>query len=276
MKRGLTLWQIVGHNQNIKMISNELPMKTALLTALTAATTATALLSFSAPAKAAFSFGTGGISFDRDTTVNFTFVSSQGAARSSLQIFNVSNLTNSVATLFNETRNVDVGGGNNTGWLGTFRSETNTGGAVVGGDASRQNPFGSITQSFKFLAGQVYTLGLVGRGGGAAPLVFSTSSLNSSFGGSQQAVFGSTGSRGPDGTAFDGSPFQAANPFAGGVAVSFDDRGGRTANDRDFQDFTVMAEAEVPEPLTMGGLLLGGAGLAYARRRRSNQESEKA
>jgi hypothetical protein len=53
--------------------------------------------------------------------------------------------------------------------------------------------------------------------------------------------------------------------FNGGTVISFDDRG--NGNDKDFQDFTVTAEA-VPEPMTMTGLALGLGGLVAARRRR--------
>jgi len=74
--------------------------------------------------------------------------------------------------------------------------------------------------------------------------MFSTNNLNSSN--SQQALFN-------------------GNVFSGGSQIRFDDRG--AGNDKDFNDFVVKAEA-VPEPLTMGGIALAGAGLAYARRRR--------
>lgn len=113
-------------------------------------------------------------------------------------------------------------------WRGTF------GNAVT--SATGSNPV-----AFLFKAGTSYTLGL---DSGVNGLVYSTNNLNSSA--TQQAAF-------------------SGNLFAGGSTIWFDDRG--AGNDKDFNDFGVTAQA-VPEPLTMGGLALAGAGLAYARRRR--------
>jgi hypothetical protein len=227
-------------------------MNTKLLSVLTAATTA--LLSASAPAQA-FSFGTNGISFQQDTDVTFKFKETHGGFTSSLGIYSVNqNATSLVSTLFSETKSSDNGGKNE--WKGSL------GNTVLG----------SGSAVFKFLAKQVYTLGLSsGRNG----TVYSTSSLNTSSGGSQQAVFGTSSLW----SALDQnttSNFQAAGQYtdgtgslgSGGTLISFDDRGG--GNDTDFQDFTVSAET-VPEPITMTGLALGLGGLISARRRRANK-----
>ena len=174
---------------------------------------------------------------------------------SSLGIYNVNGFALSkVASLFSETKSSDNGGANE--WKGTL------------GDTVK----GSGSAVFTFLANQVYTLGLSSAGAG---MVYSTSGLNLNVAdtGSQQAVFGAAAplwsALGKETT----NNFQAAGNFTdglgslfnGGTTISFDDRG--NGNDKDFQDFTVTAEA-VPEPITMTGMALGLGGLIAARRRR--------
>ncbi len=236
--------KIVTKNQKI--------MNSKLLSALTATAAVTALLSASTPAQA-FSFGTNGISFKEDTSVNFNFKESHGQYISSLGIYSVKDSTTSkVASLFSETKSSDNGGINE--WKGTL------------GDTV----LGSGSAVFKFLANQVYTLGLSSKGKGT---VYSTSDLNTRSGGSQQAVFGESSSLWNALDSKTTSTFQAAGQFTDGTSslykgttlISFDDRG--NGNDADFQDFTVSAEA-VPEPMTMTGLALGFGGLVAARRRR--------
>ena len=230
-------------------------MNTKLLSALTATVAATALLGTSAPAQA-FSFGTNGITFQQDTSVNFKFKESHGGYTSSLEIYKVKDsATSLVSTLFSEIKSSDNGGANE--WKGSL------GNTVLG----------SGSAVFTFLANQIYTLGLDSGYGGT---VYSTSSLNTGSGGTQQAVFGGSSSLwnalGKETT----SKFQAAGSYTdgtgslsnGGTLISFDDRGG--GNDADFQDFTVSAE-EVPEPMTMAGLALGLGGLISARRRHANK-----
>ena len=228
-------------------------MNTKFLSTLTATAAATALFGAAAPAQAA-SFGTGGISFANTQEVIFTFGETHGLFQSSLGIYEVNKsstnklTTSLVKSLFTEIKPSDNGAANE--YKGTL------GNTVLGP--------GKV--AFTFLANKIYTLGLatVKRGS-----VFSTSALN---GGSQQAVFGDQSLL----TALDKdttNTFQAAgqftnglNPlFNGGAVISFDDGG--NGNDRDFQDFTVTAEA-VPEPMTMTGLALGLGGLVAARRRR--------
>ncbi len=232
-------------------------MNTKLLSALTATTAAAALFGASAPAQA-FSFGTSGITFKEDTSVNFKFKESHGMYTSSLGIYNVNGFALSkVASLFSETKSSDNGGANE--WKGTL------------GDTVK----GSGSAVFTFLANQVYTLGLSSAGAG---MVYSTSGLNLNVAdtGSQQAVFGGAAplwnALGKETT----NSFQAAGQHTdglsslsgGGTLISFDDRG--NGNDADFQDFTVSAEA-VPEPITMTGLALGLGGLISARRRRASK-----
>ncbi len=226
-------------------------MNTKFLSALTAPAAATALFGATAPAQAA-SFGTQGISFENNTEVSFRFDETHGAFKSTLGIYEVNNsIPSIVQTLFSETKGSDNGAANE--WRGTL------GNTVLG----------SGKVAFTFLANKIYTLGLISIGG-AGSQVYSTSAVNS--GGTQQAVFGGIellDALNKETT----NTFQAAGQytnglgslFNGGTLISFDDRGNET--DKDFQDFTVAAEA-VPEPMTMTGLALGLGGLVAARRRR--------
>jgi hypothetical protein len=225
-------------------------MNTKFLSALTATAAATALFGAAAPSQAA-SFGTGGISFAQNTDILFTFGETHGSYQSSLAIFEVNNSILSIPrTLFSETKASDNGAANE--YRGTL------GNTVLGS--------GKVT--FTFLANKIYTLGVVTGGQKAV----STSALNG--GGIQRAVFGDTSLRNALNLETTNT-FQAAGQytnglaslFNGGTVISFDDGGNR--NDRDFQDFTVTAQA-VPEPMTMTGLALGLGGLVAARRRRGS------
>ncbi|GAB4285185.1 MAG: hypothetical protein Fur0025_16540 [Oscillatoriaceae cyanobacterium] len=239
-------------------------MKTQKLATLTAAAVATTAVFGVTGAAQAYSFGSGGISFTKDTTVTFTMGRSHGSYISSLGIYEVNGSTPSkVYDLFWETKKSD--NGNASGWMGTFGNTLTsaTGSAVV---------------TYKFLANKVYTLGLTsieairGRAPRLVGTVFSTTSLNGAFG--QGAVFSSTGTNGisNDGGFFDSyGARQTVNPaefndLTKGAAISFDDGGNKA--DKDYNDFAFTAA--VPEPLTMGGMLLGAAGMAIARKRRNN------
>jgi hypothetical protein len=233
-------------------------MNTKFLSALTATAAATALFGAAAPAQALHQyepqryFGTRGISFEQDTDIFFSFVESHGENRSALGIYQVNDsIPSLVKTLFTETKGSDNGSANE--YKGSL------GNTVLGP--------GKIP--FRFLAYTTYTLGLNSFGYGKN-IVYSTSALNS--GTTQQAVFGDQ-SLGNALSLEKTDTFQAAGQFTnglgplfnGGALISFDDRG--NFNDKDFQDFTVTAEA-VPEPMTMTGLALGLGGLVAARRRR--------
>lgn len=224
-------------------------MKTQLIASLTLTAAVTGALLSSAPAQA-FSFGTGGIKFDRDTTVNFTFLKSQGANISRLGVYDSAGKL--IQSLFAEKDRADAEYKNDksgaNSWLGTAKNLT-----------------GSATASFTFAANTLYSLGLFNQGWSSTWTVFSNSNLN--VAGGQRAVFDSIG--GAEGKAYKAASVkQSGNPFLAPVAIAFEDiKGG---GDRDFNDFVVSAEA-VPEPLTMGGLALGGAWLAAARRRRNKQ-----
>jgi hypothetical protein len=225
-------------------------MNTKFLSALTATAAATALFSAAAPAQAA-SFNTQSITFGADTAVKFNFLGSRGMYQSSLGIYEVADSTPSlVKTLFSEIKRSD--NNRQDEWKGTL------GNTVLDGE-----------QVFTFVANRIYALGLESDDG----TVYSSSTLN--IDGGQQAVFGAPAlwSQIDQGTT---RPFADAGQFTnglsalfgGGALISFDDRG--NGRDKDFQDFTVTAEA-VPEPMTMTGLALGLGGLVAARRRRGSK-----
>jgi len=251
-------------------------MKLTLKNITIALTATVTLVALSAPAQA-FTFGKDGIKFDKNTDVKLTFGTTNGAYTSSLGIYKVENnnsLITSVANLFWETKQSDNGG--TSDYKGTF------GNAVTSAS-------GLKTVTYTFLANTLYTLGLnsgsFNQATGAATntiaaasnFVFSTNVLNilgASAGNTQQAVFGSslkidTTSTSPftvaNGTATN---YGSGNPFAGPVTIGFDDTG--NANDKDFNDFTVSAEA-VPEPMTMTGLALGVGAMISARRRKAQK-----
>ena len=95
-------------------------MKTRLLATATATATATALLGF-ADAAQAFSFGTGGISFNQNTDVDLKVVSSHNWFKSSLGIYEVNDgVATKVLDLFNEVKNSDNGAAN--GFLGYVKN----------------------------------------------------------------------------------------------------------------------------------------------------------
>lgn len=239
-------------------------MNTKLFATAAAATTATALLGFSGAAQA-FSFGNNGMSFSQNMDVKFNFVQSNNWFKSTVSLYEVNNgVATKVVDLFRETRNSDNGSRN--GFLGTI-----AGGAVQ-----------VVNTSFTFLANRVYTLGLssVTPTGQNRGTVYTMNALNRN--GMQQAVFEAPHSSAPngnDGTALTNpGGYASANPFQAPVApgqifkpvvIGFEDQVG--GGDRDYNDFIVTAEA--PEPLTIGGLALGGAGLLAARRRRQGKQA---
>ena len=238
-------------------------MKTTILTKVTAAAVAaTAMLSMTAPANAGtLKFGTDGLSFDKNTTVQFTFLKSKGAGISNLGVYTAAGTLAPGGLLFQELRAADAVGYNAglaSQWLGTAR-----------------NLVGSATATFTFLAGQVYSLGLVGTlFGNTMTPVYSTSNwnfYNATQFGKQQAVFDSVGGSEFNTYQFAGSKKNenalAADPSAAPLAISFEDL---KWGDNDFNDFTVEAET-VPEPITMAGMALGAGGMAIARRRRNRK-----
>ena len=276
-------------------------------TSFTVASLATTmLLSICTPVRA-FMFGTGGIQFDEDTNINFTFDQSHSPYQSSLWVAQAQSGNNgytNIARLFNETKPSDNGSANN--WEATF-----------GNAVTSEN--GSITQTFTFLQDQIYALLLWSDTGTGKPLeqyVSSSTFMNSPqwwaagtqfrrdecrVAGCQLAVFGDfrldynssdsfaniNGGKGPE----QFSSLTMAE-LANGTQISFDDfDNAKPGTELDFKAFTVSAELvpepvpgpvpgpvpepvpgpvpePVPEPVTVFGTMLGIGALAAARRKK--------
>lgn len=217
-------------------------MKKTLLTGITAtaAAAATAVFGFS-NAASAFQFGTNGISFEEDTWLEFTFKQNKGWFDSTLAVYEV--LSNG------STANVQE---------------------LVGEELESQ-------ASFTFMAGKVYTLGLTNYNpntGAQIDRVYSTTALNWGYRnggvGYQQALFGYQAETEGEAFADAGLYTEGSDPTEGTVRISFEDSGMPFGADADYNDFVVWA---APEPISMGGMALGAAGLAMARRRRRNKSA---
>lgn len=180
----------------------------------------------------AYSFDTSGISFDTDTNVEFSFVSSNGRFRSDLGVFQVSGTT---AT-----------------YLGTLL----LGEAAPGYVAPTPDYPGTCAicnSTYTFEAGTTYTLGLISEaltGSSYIPTgtLFSTDSLN-------------IGSTPMNNALFSGDVFSS-------TTVIFDDNGAN--DDQDLNDFVFTAKA-VPEPTTLAGLGLVAGAFAVSRRRKTSK-----
>jgi hypothetical protein len=238
------------------------------LLSLTTATTVLGVLSI--PAHAANIFGTSGIQFDADTIVDFGFAFSNNQFQSSLFVVEqLGGTTTRVATLFEESRQANFvpppGNPPPPNWFATC----GLGAAVP-----------NCTSSYTFRAGVLYALELFSvapeepANGPRVPSMFSTNALN---GGTQRVLFGSFGSGG-EGVPFP-SPgaFSSANPFAGLVALAFEDGAYRSEpEDFDFNDFSIFASARlapaqpIPTPPVLGGLLIVGS-LAIRRRQAASK-----
>lgn len=259
-------------------------MKATFISSLFATAAAATLLS-SLPAHAA-SFGTGGISFDEDTTVDFTFDQSQGEYMSYLAIFSDGK---EVTRLFEETRPFDASSlqqnassdvGDMSRWtydngVNDWRGTAEPGGVVA-----------NKTASFKFLKGVTYSLGLISDsrwfGQDVLRKVYSTSSENTEWTGSKQAKFFNNGDQlvTQDPAALQkilkgDTDVANADPLKAPVLIAFDDRGNE--NDLDYNDFRVLASIrkapvvkDVPEPTAALALLgVGAVGALKLRRRQS-------
>lgn len=222
-----------------------------------AAAAATVVGAVSSPAQA-FSFGPGGISFDRNTTVDFTFNESHGYFR---QRFGIQEIGGAATNLLWETTRSD----NNSSasdWQGTCGS------AVL-----------NCTASFTFQAGKTYSLFLnaIDNFGGTYELGEAVKFFNAP---QAATVLADTSYRNyetsPNSLLARTAGTNNANPFAGPVLIAFEDYGltNNASDDHvDYNDFmlTAQARATVPEPATLAGLGMVVGGLAFARRRRVNQ-----
>lgn len=136
---------------------------------LVAAASAAAVIgSMSAPAQAANLFGNTGIKFDQDTTLEFSFVSSNGEFKSNFGVYEVSNNKLSLAS--------------------ALITEKNNGYDTKDNDYKGSCLVCNVT--FKFLQGKTYTLGLESfLKGTLKTQTYSTNTLNNPV--EQNAVFSS-------------------------------------------------------------------------------------
>jgi len=260
----LNIFEVVHKSQRRKNMNTKRNFLTA------AATTAILALASVAPAQAA-SFGTSGISFDEDTTVDFQLSGSYGIYKTWLNVYEEKEDGSLVdlGSLFKEIKAYDSADIIDTGAIK---------GPVVG---TCGVTILDCEASFTFEADKKYTLGLINYGrwqdttkAGVTPRynpVYSTSVLNILLGtddSGQRAVFGSSG--GDELVEFTDAPlFQEGDLFADDVFISFEDAG--NGNDMDFQDFTLKAklQKDVPEPTVLLGLGVAVGGMFLTRRNKS-------
>ena len=226
---------------------------------LSAATAAAAVIgTVSSPAQA-FSFGSNGVSFDKDTTVDFTFKESHGYFR---QKFGVEEIGGAKTNLLFENTRSDNGSGAND-WEGTCGKSVLT-----------------CTTSFTFKAGKAYSFfldAITDDGVGTYALNEAVKFFNAP---EAATVLADTSykdyNRSTNSLLARTAGTTNANPFAGAVLMAFEDFGltNTTSDDHvDYNDFMFTAQARetVPEPATLGGLGMIVGALALSRRRRVNQ-----
>lgn len=180
------------------------------------------------PADAA-SFNNGGILFDTDTKVDFEFLESHGAFKSTLSIVEADAKDTPVYTLFTENEAFISGRDDYKGLC----PETVT---VPGTD--------SCTNWFEFQAGVEYSLLLDSGNNGK---VWSTDALNM-----------------PVETLAE---FSFVQNDAGKYTIDFEDKGFAPYDFNDFTITAEMTD--IPEPATLAGLGLIGGALALTRRRKA-------
>lgn len=224
---------------------------------LTTAAAATALVGMvSAPAQA-IQFGSSGIKFDTDTTVDFTFLESHGYFRTTFGILGSDGTKTSL--LAEKDRSDNSSSAND--WQGTC------GKAVV-----------TCSNSFTFSAGQTYSFYLEGvRDNGTTYAINANSKF---FNPTDTAtVLADTSYKNintsPNSLLAKTPSSSVINPFDS-VLLAFEDNGLDNAGKKhiDFNDVMVTAKARkssvsVPEPTTLVGLGLVAGTLAFARRRNS-------
>ena len=248
--------------------------KQSLLTATAAATTLIGLVS--APAQA-FSFGNNGISFDKDTIVDFSFKESHGYFWGQLGVLG----PNGTKTYLGMKEDKPFGSGlsgSDNGSAGEYKGTCG-------------NTVSVCADSFTFKAGERYSLFLESKGaaGRVNTMVYSTTALNTG----SQTVNGTPYAFGQQVKFFDDlsllndslissnrstqsklvttTGLTNADPYAKEILLAWEDQG--IGVHTDYNDFLVTAKArsvDVPEPTTLGGigLVAGALGLSRARRRK--------
>ncbi len=228
---------------------------------VTAATAIAGLVS-TAPAQA-FSFNNSGISFNKNTTVNFDFVGSHGWFKSNFGVLDLT--TGNKTVLLSEVKRNDNGS--------QFDHKGTCGNTVL-----------ICSTAFKFKAGKQYAFFLdSGTDVWRDYDIYSTDSMNASgLGFANQFKFlqGTSVLSDLSYQQYATSPtsllaktpgIQNANPFAGPVLIAIEDSG--LNGHRDFNDFLVTAQVAVPEPATLAGLGLIAGAMAMSRRRKSNHSA---
>lgn len=240
-------------------------MKMNLVYSLSAAAAGTALMAaVCAPAQAvslnSSNFGSNGILFDTDTEVRFTFWEAHGKWKSTFGVYEIG--TKQLTALFSEKNGYNNGqiagdpmGTEQNDWL-----------------SSRSNLTGSYTASFTFKANTQYALAYWGKNH-TQYVGQVKDSADQHFVDSMAAVFEYDGSHTFEGTGpnWKGPKESKTVSVPGSVIIGMED-GWEKRNNRglgDFNDFVV--SAEVPEPMTMGGVALVGGAMAIARRRRDRK-----
>jgi hypothetical protein len=221
----------------------------------------TALAIATSPAQAANFFGNGTFSFTSNQTFNFNFLLSKGMWQSNFGVYNVT--TGQSTVLFSEvapgydptvgTKTNGDSGSKPFDWLGSC-------GVTI--------PTGKCTNSFDFLANNVYQFYLTG-----STTQFSSTPGNTVFAYNGGAyVFSSSG---PNYNATKPKILATLYAPAEGALIAMNDT---HAIDADKNDFIVTATpTSVPEPASLLGLgLVAGGGFLASRRRKLATQPVKA
>jgi hypothetical protein len=257
----------VSTNKQRRKIMNT---KRNFLTA--AATTAIVGLASIAPAQAA-SFGTSGINFDKDTTVEFGFNKSVGLYRSELRVFELGADGNAIGdgyNIFNEVQAHDAGNGTDY--------------SSIGGE-----PLGScgITvleceTSFTFEGGKNYTLGLFSYHRTSGSLKTKSFLNNKGYysyykdgkkvevnNNDQLFLLGSWGSETDTTKILNPGDYAEGYDLLGDLLkIGIDDSGNN--QDGDYNDFQITAKvASTPEPTVLLGLAVAAGGMFMTRRNKN-------
>ncbi len=187
------------------------------------------------PAQAASLFGNDGIFFDNDTLVDFWFLESNGAFKSTLSVYNADTKTAVNPFLFQE-----AAPGYDVPKTGDFHGTC---------PKTVTSPTGECHTWFTFKGGVNYSL-LLNSGGNNQVYSTNVLNLNSQNPLMQQAEF----------TPMGDYIYQ----------IDFDDTGNN--NDFDMNDFSIKAEIKhVPEPAALAGLGLVAGTMTLVRRRKNNK-----